>query len=143
MCCFATVTPIATTSRTYTDFPAGFEAHLKSRDPAWAERITGVPAAQIEEFAALYGRTKNAYLRVGYGFARSRNGATNTHAVSCLPAVTGAWKYKGGGAHWSYGSLYRWDKTLIEGLDARDPSIRILDMSRPGRDPDRRQARLG
>ncbi len=116
----------------HTDFPAGLEAHLKSRDPAWAERITGVPAAQIEDFAALYGRTKNAYLRVGYGFARSRNGATNTHAVACLPAVTGAWKYKGGGAHWSYGSIYRWNKTLIEGLDARDPSIRVLDMSRLG-----------
>jgi anaerobic selenocysteine-containing dehydrogenase len=28
--------------------------------------------------------------------------------------------------------MYHWDKTLIEGLDAVDPSIRVLDMSRIG-----------
>ena len=54
------------------------------------------------------------------------------HAVSCLPAVTGAWKYRGGGALYSNRSIYRWDMSLIEGTETLDPNIRSLDMSRIG-----------
>jgi anaerobic selenocysteine-containing dehydrogenase len=52
------------------------------------------------------------------------------HAVTCLPTVTGKWPYEGAGALWSYRSIYNWDRTLIEGLDAIDPATRVLDMSR-------------
>ena len=72
-------------------------------------------------FARLYGGTKRAFLRLGYGFTRSRNGAAAMHAASCLPVVTGAWQHQGGGALYNFGELYHWDKTMIEGLDARDP----------------------
>lgn len=116
----------------FTDDPAGLEAHLLSRTPQWAEQITGVPADEIVAFARLYGGTRKSFLRVGYGFTRSRNGAANMHAVSCLPSVTGAWAHHGGGALWSSSSIYGLDKTLIEGLDARKPDVRTLDMSRIG-----------
>lgn len=116
----------------HTDNPAALRAHLAARGPDWASAITGIPVAEIEGFAALYNRTRRSYLRLGYGFARQRNGAAAMHAASCLPAVTGAWQYPGGGALWSERGLYHWDKTLIEGLDLRDPSIRALDMSRIG-----------
>ena len=116
----------------YTDVPAELEAHLQSRTPEWAEAISGVPAAAIVDFARLYGRTKKSFLRIGYGFSRSRNGAAQLHAVSCLPAVTGAWRERGGGALYSNGGLYRLDKTLIEGLDLLDPKTRLLDQSRIG-----------
>ena len=87
---------------------------------------------QIEAFARLYGSTQRSFIRTGYGFARSRNGAANMHAVSCLPSVTGAWQHEGGGAVWSHRGIYHWDKTLIEGLDVRDLSVREMDMSRIG-----------
>jgi anaerobic selenocysteine-containing dehydrogenase len=118
--------------RDYADRPDALEAHLRSRDPAWASAITGIPIPQIEAFAALYNKTKRSYIRAGYGFARSRNGCAAMHAVACLPTVTGAWQHEGGGALWSNRGIYHWDKTLIEGLDALDPTIRILDMSRVG-----------
>ena len=51
--------------------------------------------ATIEQFARLVGETKRAFFRLGYGFSRSRNGAANMHAASCIPAVTGAWLTKG------------------------------------------------
>ena len=54
------------------------------------------------------------------------------HAVSCLPAVSGAWQVEGGGALWGNGVVYKLDKTLIEGLDAVDKSVRKLDQSRFG-----------
>jgi anaerobic selenocysteine-containing dehydrogenase len=118
--------------RAYTDFPPGLESHLASRTPNWAAAITGLPAEEIEAFARLYNTTKRAYIRVGYGFSRSRNGSVAMHAVSCLPAVTGAWRHEGGGALWSNRSIYHWNKTMIEGLDALDPQTREIDMCRIG-----------
>ena len=116
----------------YTDVPARLEEHLKDRPPAWASRITGIPEDDIVAFARLYGRTERSFIRAGYGFSRSRNGAANMHAVSCLPAVTGSWRHKGGGAMHTNADLYKWDQTLIKGLDVMDASIRALDMSRIG-----------
>jgi anaerobic selenocysteine-containing dehydrogenase len=118
--------------RDYADCPEALEAHLRTRDPAWAAAVTGIPVEQIEAFGALYGQMKRSYIRAGYGFARTRNGAAAMHAVTCLPAVTGAWQYEGGGALWSNRGLYKLNKTLIEGLDAVDTRIRSMDMSRIG-----------
>jgi anaerobic selenocysteine-containing dehydrogenase len=112
------------------DYPAGLEAHLAARSPAWAAVITGLDVREIEDFARLYCTTQRAYIRLGYGFARSRNGAASMHAVTCLPTVTGKWPHEGAGALWSYRSIYNWNRTLIEGLDAIDPATRVLDMSR-------------
>ncbi|WP_299437045.1 molybdopterin oxidoreductase family protein [uncultured Rhodospira sp.] len=116
----------------HTDDPDGLEAHLRDRTPAWAERVTGIPAAEIEAFARLYGGTKRAYLRVGYGFTRQRNGAAAMHAVSCLPAVTGAWAHRGGGALYSMSGLFPVDTSLITAADHRDGTQRWLDQSRIG-----------
>jgi anaerobic selenocysteine-containing dehydrogenase len=116
----------------YTDDPVGLEAHLATRDPAWAAAVTGLTEDEITDFARLYGRTKRSYIRVGYGFSRSRNGSAQLFAVSCLPAVTGAWAHEGGGALYSNLGLVAIDHTLIEGLDRLDPSTRMLDQSRIG-----------
>ncbi len=110
----------------------GLEAHLADRDPVWAEAVTGLPAAEIEAFARLVGQTPRAFFRLGYGFTRSRNGAVNMHAASCIPVVSGAWRHEGGGVFHTNGAIYHWDKTLIEGLDLRDPTVRMLDQSRIG-----------
>lgn len=116
----------------YTDCPGELEAHLRDKTPAWAEAISGVPAADIEAFAKLVGETPKTYFRLGYGFSRQRNGVVNMHAASCIAAVTGAWLYEGGGAFHNNGGIYHWNKRMIEGLDVLDPSIRVLDQSRIG-----------
>jgi anaerobic selenocysteine-containing dehydrogenase len=116
----------------YTDAPRELEAHLRGRDPQWASAITGAPVETIEEFAKLIGEHKRAYFRLGYGFSRSRNGAANMHAASCIAAVTGAWQLEGGGAFHINADIYGLDKTIIEGLDVWDRSVRMLDQSRIG-----------
>ncbi|MBC6416638.1 MAG: molybdopterin oxidoreductase family protein [Rhodospirillales bacterium] len=115
-----------------TDWDAGIEAHIAGCTPAWAAAITGLPAAEIVAFAHLYGSTRRSYIRVGYGMSRARNGAAQCHAVSCLPAVTGAWQVEGGGALWGNGQLFGLDATTIMGLDLRDCTVRQLDQSRFG-----------
>jgi anaerobic selenocysteine-containing dehydrogenase len=116
----------------YADAPRELEAHVRSRDPAWASSITGCPVETIEAFAKLVGEHKRSYFRLGYGFSRSRNGATNMHAASCIAVVTGAWQLEGGGAFHNNGDVFHLNKTLIEGQDVRDPSIRMLDQSQIG-----------
>lgn len=118
--------------RKYTDCPDELAAHVKTRTPQWASAITGLPVDTIVDFARLYGRSKASFIRCHHGFSRQRNGAANMHAVVSLPAVTGAWRYRGGGALYGMGALYPLDRTLIEGLDMVDTSIRDLDQSRLG-----------
>jgi anaerobic selenocysteine-containing dehydrogenase len=116
----------------YTDVPRELEAHVRTRDPQWASAITGCPVETIEAFARLVGDNKRSFFRLGYGFSRSRNGPVNMHAASCIPAVTGAWLHEGGGAFHNNADIYHWNKSQIEGSDARDPAVRMLDQSRAG-----------
>ncbi|MFM1813965.1 MAG: hypothetical protein RLZ98_660 [Pseudomonadota bacterium] len=116
----------------YTDLPRDLEAHLRTKTPAWASAITGLSVTEIEAFAQLIGTHPRTFFRLGYGFARQRNGAHNMHAVTCLPAITGAWQHEGGGALMSNSAIYGLNKTLIEGSDRRDPEVRSLDMCKLG-----------
>ncbi len=123
-------TPIAATWPAFLTIQPGSMHILRRARLSGRQRLPACQYPQIEEFATLYCETQRAYIRLGYGFARSRNGAASMHAVTCLPTVTGKWQHEGAGALWSYRSIYNWDRTLIEGLDAIDPNTRTLDMSR-------------
>jgi anaerobic selenocysteine-containing dehydrogenase len=118
----------------YTDVPHALEAHLADRTPEWAAAITGLSVTEIEAFAALVGRCKKTFFRLGYGFTRSRNGAVSMHAALSIPAVSGAWKHEGGGAFHSNSGIFGLDKSMIEGADllAGKPKRRQLDQSRIG-----------
>ena len=116
----------------YTDFSERVERHLAERTPQWAAPITGLSVEQIVAFARLYGSTQRSYLRVGYGFTRQRNGSAAMHAVSCLPAVSGAWAHPGGGALYGNGGLYGLKTDFLRGLDGAVATTRQLDMGRIG-----------
>ena len=118
--------------RKHADVPAELETHLASRTPRWAAAITGLPVAEIEKVAKLYGTTQRAFIRVGFGFSRSRNGSANVHAVACLATVGGKWPHRGGGTFYSNGDIYKINDSLIKGTDCTDQSIRVLDQSRAG-----------
>ncbi len=116
----------------YTDFDDVVEAHLADKTPEWAAAITGLSVAEIEAFAHLVGMTPRTFFRLGYGFARQRNGATNMHAVLSVPAVTGAWRHRGGGALHSNSGSWGLDKSVITGAGMARQGVRTLDMCRIG-----------
>ncbi len=81
------------------------EAFLRSHTVGWdrliaeklpqypldrVEQITGVPAADVEKLALLYGRTKKSFIRLNWGIQRHANGGMMTRTISLLPAITGA-----------------------------------------------------
>ena len=118
----------------FTDFDAEVERHISMRTPEWAATITGLDAASIVAFAHLIGTTPRTFLRPGFGFTRSHNGAAAMHAVSCIPAITGSWRHRGGGAFFINWERSHWgfDPTLAHALDKLDPNMRVLDQSRIG-----------
>lgn len=116
----------------YADCPEALEVHLATRTPEWAAAITGLSVAEIEAFAKLIGTTPRTYLRLGYGFARQRNGVVNMHAAASIATVAGSWQYEGGGAFHNNGAIYKLDATMVKGLDVLDESVRQLDHSRVG-----------
>ncbi|MBF0294390.1 MAG: molybdopterin-dependent oxidoreductase [Magnetococcales bacterium] len=122
----------------HTDFDAEVERHLEARSPEWAAPITGVDAGRIREFARMYGTARAPFIRIGLGMSRQNNGAVNVHAVSCLPAMTGAWSKPGGGALFATGGAFRLADPPLP-PPPPGPTPRTLDMSRLGElltDPD-------
>jgi anaerobic selenocysteine-containing dehydrogenase len=116
----------------HTDFDEGVERHIRSHTPAWAAGMTGVPEEEIRALGRLYAGTRRMFLRAGVGFTRHRNGAATMHAVSCLPAVTGAWGAEGGGGFFYALDGWGLDTTLAWGTDRLDLRTRVLDQSRIG-----------
>jgi anaerobic selenocysteine-containing dehydrogenase len=67
-------------------------------DPGRVAEITGVPAADVERLAHLYGRARAPFIRLGEGMSRSSQGGQAIRAVALLPGVVGAYDRLGGGA---------------------------------------------
>ena len=82
----------------YTVGYAELAERAKTRTPEWAEKITGVSAEDIRKLAREFATTEPAAIRLGVALERSYGGGQAIRAVTCLPALTGAWRHVGGGA---------------------------------------------
>jgi len=81
-------------------YTLGFD-ELKERaakfPPERVAEITGIPAADIRKLAREYATTQPAAIRQGVAIERSRGGGQAIRAITCLPALIGAWRHVGGG----------------------------------------------
>jgi molybdopterin guanine dinucleotide-containing S/N-oxide reductase-like protein len=84
--------------------------YTPERVAAW----TGMTAAEVERLAREYATTRPAALRMNYGVQRCENGGTAARAIAMLPALVGAWKYRGGGGQLSTSGGFTWDRKAIE-----------------------------
>ncbi len=81
-------------------YTVGFEelkTRAKTRTPEWAEAITGIPAADIRKLAYELATEQPAAIRMGVALERHYGGGQTIRAVTCIPALTGAWRRVGGG----------------------------------------------
>ena len=69
----------------------------RPRTPEWAEKVTGVSAADIRKLARELATEQPAAIRMGVALERHYGGGQTIRAVTCIPALTGAWKHVGGG----------------------------------------------
>ena len=87
--------------RDYVDnYTVGFDelaAHVRQYTPEFAAEVTGVPAEVIRQLARDYSTAHPAAIRIGVGIERSAGGGQLVRALTCLPALVGAWRKPGGG----------------------------------------------
>jgi anaerobic selenocysteine-containing dehydrogenase len=110
-------------------------ASVADAAPEWAAAACGVDADVIETFAREYATTRPAAIRTLIGAEHHENGAMFYRTMACLPALTGAWRDRGGGVFRSVGS---WQDRLVDEAALARPDllagreVRTLNMSRLG-----------
>jgi anaerobic selenocysteine-containing dehydrogenase len=102
------------------NYTLGF-AELKARVAEWsperAAEICGISVDEIEALAKLYGSTKKAAIRLNYGMQRHGGGGMAVRTVTCLPALTGAWREASGGLLLSSSGAYPINAKYLERPD--------------------------
>lgn len=85
----------------------GWKELIETRLPDYpvekVAKITGLSVETITKLAMDYASTKKSYIRANYGLNRHQNSGQMARAILLLPAITGAWREKCGGA--SFGNL--------------------------------------
>lgn len=106
-------------------------ARLAEYPPARAAALCGLPVEDVERLAREYATTRPAMIRTLVGPEKHAGGATTFRAVAALPAVTGAWRERGGG-------LLHWTRDLFSSsfdtraVSARQPRTRTISMIQIG-----------
>ncbi|WP_017437756.1 molybdopterin oxidoreductase family protein [Saccharococcus caldoxylosilyticus] len=72
--------------------------HVVQYDPITVSEITGVPVEDIYKLSRMYGQITPSFIRIGNGLQHHDNGGMCIRTIACLPALTGQWLVKGGGA---------------------------------------------
>lgn len=107
--------------------------YTPERVAAW----TGMTAAEVEQLAREYSTTRPAALRLNYGVQRAEFGGNTVRTIAMLPAITGAWKHRGGGAVLSTSGAFNWNEQAVRRPDLQQASplgciARIVNMSALG-----------
>ncbi|HEX8180095.1 MAG TPA: molybdopterin oxidoreductase family protein [Pyrinomonadaceae bacterium] len=101
--------------------------------PARVAEICGLRAETIVRLAREYATTKPAVIRLNYGLQRHAGGGMAVRTISCLPAVTGAWRDAAGGALLSTSGTFPLNYAALERPDLMpEPRPRTINMSQLG-----------
>lgn len=116
-------------------YTLGFD-RLKNRiaeyPPSRAAAICGVAEDVIINFAREYASTRPAAIRVNYGLQRHAGGGMAVRAITCLPAITGAWRDTGGGVLLSTSGMFSLNDAVVQRPDLIRGNPRTINMSRLG-----------
>jgi anaerobic selenocysteine-containing dehydrogenase len=105
--------------------------------PERAAKVCGIEVEQIKALARDYGecftKKEPAAIRLNYGMQRVRGGGNAVRAITCLPALTGAWRHRAGGILLSSSGTFPSDKVALQCpslLSGRNP--RTINMTQIG-----------
>lgn len=96
--------------------------------PEKVAEICGITVDEVRLVAREFATSKASAIRLGVALERQAGGGQAIRAITCLPALTGAWRYVGGGATqmtlWSY--PMEWEK-MSRG-DWIKPGTRVINL---------------
>ncbi len=123
-----------------------FRRRILEYPPPRVGEICGLPVDAVVELGTRIARTRPTGIRMTMGLQRHGGGGMAVRTITCIPGVTGDWRYPGGGAGYdtrgffgvNWGALYRDDlrrgdtrslsmTRLGEGLlEVTDPPVKAL-----------------
>jgi anaerobic selenocysteine-containing dehydrogenase len=116
----------------HTDGADAFLDAARAWTPEAAATICGVPAAEIAATAEEFAAAKPAYLRVGWGLERSRNGGSACVAAFALPLLTGQFGVLGSGIFASTSDAAPLTIGPRDPAERHTPRVRHVNMNRLG-----------
>lgn len=105
---------------------------LPNYPPEKVSQITGIEVGLIEELALQYGKARAPFIALGSGLSRYGNGAMTVRAITCLPALVGAWGKPGGGLLASVATGAAFDMSRVTRGDFLQESTRVVNMNQLG-----------
>ena len=116
-------------------YTVGYEElveRAKQYAPERVAAITGIPAEDIGKLAREYATTRPSVIRIGVAVERHSGGGQTVRALTCLPALVGAWREVGGGILqlpiWAF--PVKWDGLMRP--DWIKPGTRVLNQWKLG-----------
>ncbi|MBM7661368.1 anaerobic selenocysteine-containing dehydrogenase [Bacillus mesophilus] len=108
--------------------------HVKIYNPASVSKITGVPVDDLYKLARIYGNTSPSFIRIGNGPQHHDQGGMCIRTIACLPALTGQWLLKGGGAIKGNGGYLAHNADSLQRFDLlQNKNTRVINMNQLGR----------
>ena len=111
------------------------EQRLRDFPPERVAVLTGLEADEIRRLARAYAAGSPSLIRLLIGMEHHGNGGASFRAITCLPALTGAWRRRGGGILFLTAGLHfeALNFDAVEMPDLENPRLRIVNMVQIGR----------
>ena len=109
-----------------------FRERILAFPPARAAAITGLPCESIVNLGKQIANVRPTGIRIGIGLQRHGGGGMAVRTITCIPGVTGDWKYVGGGVFYLTKGFYGVNWAALRREDVRPQPTRVLDMKRLG-----------
>jgi anaerobic selenocysteine-containing dehydrogenase len=109
-----------------------FRARILEFPPERVSDITGVSKDRIAALGERLATTRPTGIRLTMGMQRHGGGGMATRVITCIPGVTGDWRYPGGGAVYDTRGFFRANWPALWRDDLRPAGTRTLSMTRLG-----------
>src|SRR6185295_13502547 len=111
---------------------AAFRQRILEFPPSRVADITGLPLESIVDLGRRLADTRPTGIRIGIGIQRHGGGGMAVRTITCIPGVTGDWRYPGGGVCYDTRGFFGVDWAALWRDDLAPRETRELHMTRLG-----------
>jgi anaerobic selenocysteine-containing dehydrogenase len=109
-----------------------FRERILEFPPSRAAAIAGVPTESVVQLGRRLAATRPTGIRIGIGIQRHGGGGMAVRTITCIPGVTGDWRYPGGGVSYDTRGFFGMNWAALFRDDLRKRPARALSMTRLG-----------
>jgi len=109
-----------------------FQQRILEFPPSRVAAITGLPVESIVDLGLRLASTRPTGIRIGIGIQRHGGGGMAVRTITCIPGVTGDWRYPGGGVFYDTRGFFGLNWAALWCDDLRTRQSWALSMTRLG-----------